>query len=426
MSQTTNPQSLPVVILAAGSNSRFFPLNSLRHKGLVPLLGKPLLVHQLENLRLHGFSEVFLVASPRDFDQKELSAMVDHYGLSDLRVTLIEQKQPLGMGDALLQLDLSLLPEQFAVVFPYHVTIGETLVDLLAIGQPTCVAVTPISEPWLYGIIETKNNLATALIEKPAKGTEPSNLKVQGAYLLNAHFVNLLKAIPAQEYSFEVALNTLMSQSAVGVFHLSHPLPTLKFPWHLFSLQVKIMSQQKTSLHPRANIAPTAVIDDSLGPVLIDEGATVSHASRIVGPAYLGKNSFVGDFSLIRESDLEAGVSVGVHSDITRSIFFEDASFHGGGFIGDSILDQSVKVGSGLITANKRFDRASIVTQVKDKKTDTNTKALGAIIGAKSKLGIRVSTMPGVMIGSSQIVQAGDMVAKNLPHAVSNTSQNEK
>lgn len=426
MSHTSNPSSLPVVILAAGSNSRFFPLNSTRHKGLIPLLGKPLIVHQLENLRQHGLSEVYIIASSRDLDQQELSETLDRHGLSDISVTLVEQKQPLGMGDALLQLDQSLLPEQFAVVFPYHVTIGETLADMLAIGQPTCVAVTPISEPWLYGIIETKNNLATALIEKPAKGTEPSNLKVQGAYLLNAHFVNLLKAIPAQEYSFEVALNTLMSQSAVGICHLSHPLPTLKFPWHLFSLQGRIISQQKTSLHPQAKIAATAVIDDSLGPVLIDEGATVSHASRIVGPAYLGKNSFVGDFSLIRESDLEAGVSVGVHSDITRSIFFEDASFHGGGFIGDSILDQSVKVGAGLITANKRFDRAFIATQVKDKKTDTSTKALGAIIGAKSKLGIRVSTMPGVMIGSSQIVQAGEIIAKNLPHAVSNTSQNEK
>jgi bifunctional UDP-N-acetylglucosamine pyrophosphorylase/glucosamine-1-phosphate N-acetyltransferase len=426
VSHTSNPSSLPVVILAAGSNSRFFPLNSTRHKGLIPLLGKPLIVHQLENLRQHGLSEVYIIASSRDLDQQELSETLDRHGLSDISVTLIEQKQPLGMGDALLQLDPSLLPEQFAVVFPYHVSIGKTLLDMLAVGQPACVAVTTTSEPWLYGIVEIRENLAQGLIEKPERGSEPSDFKVQGAYLLNKAYLTLLKNTTSQEYSFESALNALMQQSPVGVMKLEKPLASLKYPWHLFALQSEMMRNQQTSVHPSAHIAPTAVLDDTNGPIVIDEGVTVSHASRIVGPTYLGKNSFVGDFSLIRASDLEAGVSVGVHSDITRSLLLEHASFHGGGFIGDSILDQDVKVGSGLITANKRFDRASIVTQVKDKKTNTNTKALGAIVGAKSKLGIRVSTMPGIMIGANQIISAGAMVSKNMPHEVSNISQHEK
>lgn len=425
MSQTLNPQSLPVVILAAGANSRFFPLNASRHKGLIPLLGKPLLAHQLENLSSHGFRTISIVAAPRDYDQEKIHSLLAEYNLVHLSVTLIEQKQALGMGDAVLLASAS-IKESFAVVFPYHISIGDTLSGMIALDKPACVAVTPISEPWLYGIIEMKDNLATALVEKPPKGSEPTNLKVQGAYVLSKQFHNILKEIPSQEYSFEVALNTLMSQSAVGVFNLSAPLPTLKFPWHLFAIQKKLIAQQKTSIHSDAKIAPTAVIDDSSGPVVIEEGATVSHAARIVGPAYLGKKSFVGDFSLVRASDLESGVSIGVHSDVTRSIFLENASFHGGGFIGDSIIDQGAKLGAGVITANKRFDRDTMKTQVKDKKIDTNKKALGVIVGAHSKLGIRVSTMPGVMIGANQVVQAGEIVTKNLPHEASNTSQKEK
>lgn len=415
MSQTPNPQSLPVVILAAGSNSRFFPLNSSRHKGLIPLLGKPLLIHQLENLSAHGFRRMFIVAAPRDFDQKKIDSLLTEYTLEHLSVTLIEQPQALGMGDAVLLASTS-LNESFAVVFPYHVSIGDTLSGMIDLDKPACVAVTPISEPWLYGIIEMNDNLATALVEKPPKGSEPTNLKVQGAYLLNEQFLSILKDIPAQEYSFEVALNTLMSQSAVGVLNLSAPLPTLKFPWHLFDLQKSLLTNQETSIHPQAIIAPTAVIDDSAGPVIIDEAARISHAARIVGPIYLGKQSFIGDFSLVRASDLESGVSIGVHSDVTRSIFLENASVHGGGFIGDSIIDQGAKLGAGVITANKRFDRKHIKTQVKDKKIDTNKKALGVIMGANSRFGIRTSTMPGVMIGANQTVAPGDIVSKNLPH----------
>ena len=184
----------------------------------------------------------------------------------------------------------------------------------------------------------------------------------------------------------------------------------------MFAIQKKLIAQQKTSIHSDAKIAPTAAIDDSSGPVVIEEGATVSHAARIVGPTYLGKQSFVGDFSLVRASNLESGVSIGVHSDVTRSIFLENASFHGGGFIGDSIIDQGAKLGAGVITANKRFDRDTIKTQVKDNKMDTNKKALGVIMGANSRFGIRTSTMPGIMIGANQTVAPGDIVSKNLPH----------
>jgi bifunctional UDP-N-acetylglucosamine pyrophosphorylase/glucosamine-1-phosphate N-acetyltransferase len=416
VSQTSTPQPIPVVILAAGQNSRFFPLNSSHHKGLISLLGKPLLVHQLENLSAHGFNTMYVVASPGAFDQEKIDAMLDAYNLSHLSVAVVEQKQPLGMGDAVL-LSSEHIHEQFAVVFPYHVEIGETLRSMIALAQPACVAVTPIAEPWLYGIIEVKDQLATALIEKPPRGSEPTNLKVQGAYLLNQQFLSILKEAPVQEYSFEMALDALMHQSSVGVHMLPKALPTLKFPWHIFDLQSKLISSQTSFTHPKAIVAPTAVIDDLRGPVIIEEGATVSHAARIVGPAYLGKNSFVGDFSLVRESDLEAGASVGVHADITRSIFLEQSSFHGGGFIGDSIIGERAKLGAGIITANKRFDRLVVRATVKDKKVATNMKAFGVVVGAESKLGIRVSTMPGVMIGANQIVAAGEIVTKNLPHA---------
>lgn len=415
MSHTPNPKSLPVVILAAGSNSRFFPLNSSRHKGLIPLLGKPLLIHQLENLSSHGFRSISIVATPRDFDQEKIHSLLAEYSLEHLSVTLIEQKQPLGMGDAVLLASTS-LNESFAVVFPYHVSIGQTLQGMLDLGLPACIAVTQTNEPWLYGIVETHDNLATALIEKPEKGTEPSNLKVQGAYLLNPLFIERLQRIPPQEYSFEAALNELMHQSSVGVYSLSESLLSLKYPWHLFDLQSRLLSQQTSFIHPHAQVVPTAVVDDSSGPVIIEAGASVSHAARIVGPTYIGKNAFVGDFSLVRASDLESGVSIGVHSDVTRSIFLENASVHGGGFIGDSIIDQGAKLGAGVITANKRFDRKHIKTQVKDKKIDTNKKALGVIMGANSRFGIRTSTMPGIMIGANQTVAPGDIVSKNLPH----------
>ncbi len=59
-----------VVILAAGENSRFFPLNQTTHKGALSLLGKPLIVRTLENLEENGFEHIVIVVSKKDFEGK--------------------------------------------------------------------------------------------------------------------------------------------------------------------------------------------------------------------------------------------------------------------------------------------------------------------------------------------------------------------
>ncbi len=417
MSSTSNTDkaSVPVVILAAGQNSRFFPLNADYHKGFIPLLGKPLVMHQIENLYAHGFHKLILVVSPRDNRAEYIQDMLSKTELYGMDISLVEQKQALGMGDALLQVKQQ-IQDRFAVVFPYHVSAGDVLHELLPTHSGACVSVVKTNEPWLYGVIKTKGNQAAELVEKPPKGTEPSNLKVQGIYVLTRDFLNILSGLAQEEYVFETALNQLMQEQEVDVFTLKQPLPTLKYPWNLFTMHKELFHNRQTSLSSQATIAGTALIDDHAGPVVIDEGATISHAARIVGPSYIGRNALVGDFSLVRESSVEENVKIGVHADITRSIFLPHASFHGGGFVGDSIIGEGTKIGAGLITANKRFDRALIKTRVKDKTVETSQKALGTIIGAHAKLGVRVTTMPGVMIDSQQVIKPNTLISRNMIH----------
>lgn len=372
-------------------------------------------MHQIENLYRQGFCDFILVVSPRDAKQEVYNAMLGTSGLTGVSLTLVEQPEALGMGDALLRAR-AYLPDRFAVVFPYHLNASEVIAEMMSKSTQACVTVVETTQPGLYGIVNVVDNKAVGLVEKPPQGQQSSQFKVQGLYLFNQRFGEILQALPATEYVFETALNQLMQEDRVGIHTLNQALPSLKYSWHLLDLQQELLAVQTSSIHPQAEIAPTAVIDDSNGPVMIDKGARVSHASRIVGPTYIGKNAFVGDFSLVRASDLESGVSIGVHADIARSIFLENASFHGGGFVGDSIIGESVKLGAGVITANKRFDRHPIKTRVKGQMIATNKKALGVSIGAHAKLGVRVATMPGVMIGANQVVAAGEIVSKNLPH----------
>ncbi len=72
-------------------------------------------------------------------------------------------------------------------------------------------------------------------------------------------------------------------------------------------------------------------------------------------------------------------------------------------------------VGAGTVTGNVRLDRGAIQAIVKEKKVGTDLKSLGAIVGKNTKIGINVSLMPGILIGSDCVIGPHTLVAENVP-----------
>lgn len=402
-----------VLIIAAGSNSRFFPLNQKTHKGGITLGGQPLLAQTLTNLHEHGFDEVVLVVSAKDLNGQGLSSHIptDFLGM---HITFAEQVTAQGMGDAILGVQAT-ITDRFAVISPYHTQAGQILSQMVSHPEPCVVAVTQTSSPWNYGIVSVSNDKAVSLIEKPPQGTEPSNLKLSSLYVLSPAYLESLAATPPEEYSFETALNQVMQTSDVGVVQLESSPPSLKYPWQLFDFQAQLFAAMKSFRSPDALIDQSAVIDETHGPVLIEAGARIGHAAKIVGPCYLGKDVLVGDFSFVRNSSVEAGSHIGANTEVVRSIILEKASLHFG-YLADSIVGSEVKIGAGFITANKRLDRRNIAVEVKNKKVDVGRNNLGVIIGDGANVGIRVSTMPGVLIGSGAAIFPGSILYNRVDH----------
>ena len=106
-------------------------------------------------------------------------------------------------------------------------------------------------------------------------------------------------------------------------------------------------------------------------------------------------------------------MKLGANSEVTRSIIQNNVHIHSG-FVGDSIIDFGVRIGAGIITANKKIDRGEINTEVKSQKTSTGLNSLGCIIGRDSKIGVGVKIMPGVLIGANTIVGPGTVVQNNI------------
>ncbi len=408
-------QKPSVIIMAGGSNSRFFPFNSTQHKGTITLHGQTLLSRTLANLKAHDFNEICIVISPRDqengFSDELIASTKKELNLS-LKFAI--QTEAKGMGNAVLT-GATVFPNatQLAIISPYQITAGELLDQMLAKGE-TCLCTTTTNNPANYGIVHFSDaGLVDQIIEKPTVGTEPSNQKVLTLYLVNQRFMEILAAEPAAEYNFETALDKSLHEQPAPTLKLEEPLPSLKYPWDLFAFQKLFDQQLKSQVDESAHIATTAVIDESAGKVWIESGVKIGHASRIVGPAYIGKNVTVGDFCLIRESSLEANVLVGAHSEIARSIMMPASTIHRG-YIGNSIIGAGTKLGAGLVTANKRFDRQLISVEVKGKLVSSGQKALGVMIGDQVRVGTNVTTMPGICIGSQSTILPGLVISRNV------------
>jgi UDP-N-acetylglucosamine diphosphorylase / glucose-1-phosphate thymidylyltransferase / UDP-N-acetylgalactosamine diphosphorylase / glucosamine-1-phosphate N-acetyltransferase / galactosamine-1-phosphate N-acetyltransferase len=409
----------PVLVIAGGANSRFFPFQDIGHKGGFTLLGESLMVRTLRSLQDEGFTKVVCIITPKDAETQFSKQLVENANLT-MNIQFMVQAQARGMGDAVM-IGLSTLSDEektrFAVIAAYHLDAGKMLRQMLEMGDQTVVSAAETARPWEYGILTLDNSgLATDLIEKPTQGTEPSNQKILAVYVLNRSFADTLQQLPVAEYNFEIALADELHQHPAPVLIHNTGILSLKYPWQLFRFQDRLFAELKSYRATSAEITSTAVIDETKGPVYIGERVQIGHCTKIVGPCYLGDDVTIGDFSLVRGSTLERTTQVGCFTEIARSIIAEDVHIHSG-YIGDSIIGCHTRVGAGFITANKRLDRRTVGVSVKGKVVDSEHKGLGALVGDNVKIGVHVSVMPGKCIGGKAIVRPHQSVETNITAA---------
>ena len=110
---------MQAVVLAAGRSVRFYPLNS-QNKSFLRLCGKTILEHTLSSIKESGIKDVLVVVSDKEFASENLGESIKQ----ELNITLIEQKEPLGMGDALLRCR-EFIEDDFFLLHATHVDFND-------------------------------------------------------------------------------------------------------------------------------------------------------------------------------------------------------------------------------------------------------------------------------------------------------------
>lgn len=151
------------------------------------------------------------------------------------------------------------------------------------------------------------------------------------------------------------------------------------------------------------------------GAVHIGKGTKIHPFVTIQGPVYIGENVSVRSHSIIRsEAYIASNCVVGHSADVKRSICLNGAKMQCGIFLGDSILGASARVGSGVITANRKFNQTEVSFLDKDKRLQKSGREFfGAIVGRYCRLGANVVTYPGTILQEHTWVGAGCVLHGN-------------
>lgn len=415
------PETPILVILAGGASSRMWPL---REKSLLRFGRDPLLISQLLRYQKLGFKQIVIVANPEN--KAEISSFIAP--LTDkLKIDVVVQESPKGMGDALLKIE-SVIGQSDSPIYvnQVHDVVDDRIhEDLLKAfnknPKATYLAGYEMEDyfPGGYLIVDDSGRI-TGMVEKPGAENRPSNLvnfvahiHTNARQLLDAVKAEYASDIPSDDH-YERAMDKLMQSVHYQVVPYSGHWSALKYPWHVLDIMNYYLDQIEGQIIAEdAFIAPTASL---VGNVYIGAGARVFPGAAVVGPAYIGANTIVGNNALVRNSMVLDHCEVGFTTEIARSYVASHVGMHACRVL-DSVFGEHVNFSAGCTTANLRIDRGDVPTVIKGQKIFSGRDKLGAIIGDGAFLGVDVMTMPGIKIGTKAQIGPGTHVLEDIKNS---------
>lgn len=406
---------MKVVLLCGGVGKRMSPFSE--DKFLLKFIGRTLLEYQIEQARKAGLNEFILIVNPNNIDR--IKAVAQKVPGANFAFAI--QERPLGMANALEAAKNILTDEPIIVVNPNDVLESTAYVNIMEEYQrdsATSYILAYETKEYFPGgyLVVSKDRNLKAIIEKPGKGNEPSNL-VNIVVHLHANPRKFLECITTTASSaddvYEQALSKMIKEGyKVNAIVYSGFWKAIKYPWDMFSVMEHFLKQLEKNISPKATVSPTAVID---GDVLIEDGVKVLENAVIKGLCYIGKNSIIGNNVLIRGgSHIGEDCVVGYGTEIKHCYIGDRCWFHKN-YLGDTIVGNDCSFGAGTITANLRLDERNISVNVSNEEIDTGSNKLGALIGNRVHTGINVSVMPGVKLGDGCFVGPHVCLTHDLP-----------
>ena len=390
---------MKAVILAANRSTRLSPFIETRCKPMIRIAGQYILENTICFLKEAGIHDIVLVVN----HQQDLIRQYFGSGQTlGVNLEYVVQDELKGIGHALSLCRSSLEKKPFLLVYGDVMTDYNPFLSILQTYSETDREVALIALPESskeFGNVYLDHEMKISrLVEKPQ--ANQANYVFAGMFVL---FPKIFEQLAENQNDISRSYERLIASSELQACLWEKGWIDMIHPWHILDANRMLMSSWQT-----AEIDSTVKLLGNVhleGAVRIGPDVTIESGTVLKGPCYIGSNSYVGNNSLIRNfSAIGPDSMVGYGSELKNCVLFGNNDVGRLSFVGDSVLGENVKSGSGLTTVNHTVDYSRITCSSNSDLVETGLTKLGVFIGDSVSIGARHTLGPGSIVESGKII----------------------
>lgn len=326
---------MKALFLAGGMGTRLKPITNELPKPMVPIIGKPLLERNIENLKKHGVDEIVLSTCYKPHKIEKYFGDGSNLGV---KISYISEDMPLGTAGAIKNAEKFF--DSTFLVFNADILSDIDISDMIRFhkekGTLATIAVAQVDNPSAYGVIEhDKNGFITAFKEKPQPHETKSNLINAGVYIFEPEIFNEIPSGRVVSIERETYPMLLGKGLKIAVYNRCSYWLDLGTPG-------KYIKAHRDILNGTLKIGGH---DFNKKLQYISNTAKIHQNAKIIGPVYIGDNVEVCAFAVIGPETVLCDDSfVGMGAKVAGSVVWDHVSVGGGASIVNSVVMSNCRV----------------------------------------------------------------------------------
>jgi glucose-1-phosphate thymidylyltransferase len=286
---------------------------------------------------------------------------------------------PRGLSQPLMLVNASLVPSA---------SVGQRLQRLLETGRP--------------GIVRSGQRVAAAVLaqDSPSPPDNGCVEEIEG-YFSRLELPELALELPLFEYPHDV----VRQHMAILPENLTDRLARQSY--RQVAEGVFVSDDVKLGQH--------VVTDTSMGPIVLEKGASIGPYCYLHGPAHIGALARVTEHAAIKDG-VALGHTTKIGGEVEASIIepFTNKQHHG--FLGHSYLGSWINLGAGTCNSDLKNTYGQVNMDYRGRKVATGMQFLGCIMGDYAKTAINTGIFTGKTIGVCSMLYG--FVTTNVPSFV--------
>ena len=346
---------MQAVILVGGQGTRLRPLTETRPKPMMPLVDRPFVEHQVDQLKRHGITDIVFSCGYRPDAIEAYFGDGQAFGVT---MRYVVDPVPLGTAGAVANA-IGLLEHDEVLVLN-----GDILSDLdldevvrghREVGARATIALTPVEDPSAYGLVRLNPDRSVKeFLEKPSRDQllpdEPFLINA-GTYVLGR---DVVASIPGgRSCSIEREIFPAVAEAG-GLY--GHPSDDY---WRDIGTPASYLDAHHDVLAGRVRTnSPT-------GAFHAGEGCTIAAAAEVTGGSSLGVDCSVADGARVIGAVVGAGCRVDAGAVLSGCVLGAGVVVGAGAHIdGLAVIGDNARIDAGVrLDADARIEVGQTVTE---------------------------------------------------------------